>query len=922
MSRVSIVLIVLMFGNVLQIVAQQNQKAIKLHLLNQPVQKLVEEVELQSNYRFYYDEPTLDSLKVTIEIESLSLNEILGRAFSGTEFHYAIYDDKVFLTKGIQIVTTLPSQFKGGEVKEVTNEDVRYAADLSVDEVAIPATVENKLYTIGSEKTTSKSSATIAGYIRDAETGEPISGVSIFIDNPRIGAITDGSGFYSLTLSKGKHRLNVRGVGLKDTFRQILLRNDGKLDISLVDEPFALKEVVITTDKSSNIRNNQMGIEKLDIKTIKQIPTVFGEADVLRVVLTLPGVKSVGESSTGFNVRGGSVDQNLILFNDATIYNPSHFFGFFSAFNPEVIKDVELYKSSIPAKFGGRLSSVLELNGREGNKKEFTGTAGLGLITSRLNIEGPIIKDKTSFILAGRTTYSNWMMDFLPENSGYSGARASFYDFNLNLSHQQNEKNSFFATGYFSSDKSNLGTDTTFRYSNQNISLRWKHTFNNKLVGTFSGGNDSYSYDNYSNYKDDIDYRLKFAIEQRNFKTNFNYYASSIWNIEFGASTIYYKNSPGSLEPYSNKSLVVADILSKEQALESAVFAEQRYDLTDAITLNTGLRYSFYNYLGPSSVNIYADGFEKNDANIVAVKDYESGKSIKTYQGPEYRLGARFVLNSDFSIKAGFNTQRQYIHMLSNTTSMSPTDVWKLSDMNIAPQHGSQLSLGLYKNFKSNTIETSLEGYYKKINNFLDYKSGAVLILNHKIEQDVLPTTGKAYGLEFMVKKLSGKLNGWFSYTYSRTLLKTEDVTGSNSINSGAYYPANYDKPHDFTLIGNYRFSHRVSFSLNLTYSTGRPITLPVGKYYYEQGQRLLYSERNQYRIPDYFRSDVSLNVLGNHKKTQLMHNSWTFGVYNLTGRKNVFSTFFASENKMINGYQLSIFGTAIPFINYNIRFK
>jgi hypothetical protein len=901
--------------------AQQAINLINIKLNNTSFDEFVEQIESQTDYRFYYEASQFDSLKVSVSVKDAFLTDVL-KLVATTGFYYAVYEQKVFITKNKKILTELPSQFKDGKSEFIKRDDTQLAADISSERNIMPVTLENKLYKIGSNTSPSKSSASLAGYVKNLANGEPISGVAVSVSNPRVGTFTDAFGFYSLTLPKGKYELNITAIGLKDTRRQIFLTGDGKLDIHVEEEPLSLKEVIITSDQASNTRRTQMGIEKLDIKTIKQVPTVFGETDILRVVLTLPGVKSVGESSTGFNVRGGSVDQNLILFNDATIYNPSHFFGFFSAFNPEMIKDVQLYKSSIPAKYGGRLSSVLELNGRDGNKKQLTGSAGIGLITSRLNIEGPLMKDKTSFLMGGRTTYSNWIMDLLPKSAGYHGATASFYDINLNISHQQNEKNSFYAMGYVSNDKSNLATDTTFQYNNYNIALRWKHIFNNKLYSFFSGGYDRYSYDNYSNYKEDVDYRLKFSIAQRNLKANFNYYQSARWNIDFGFGGIYYENKPGALLPYSSKSLVVTDILQQEQALESSIFADQRFDITDAITINAGLRYSFYTYLGPANVNVYGDQLSKNDANIIAVKDFKDRESIRNYHGPEYRLGARFSLSTDFSIKIGYNTQRQYIHMLSNSTSISPTDVWKLSDLNIAPQHGKQLSAGLYKNFKSNTIETSVEGYYKKIENFLDYKSGAVLILNHKIEQDVLPTQGKAYGVEFMVKKLSGKLNGWFSYTYSRILLKTEDISGSNSINGGTYYPANYDKPHDLTLIGNYRLSHRVSFSLNFNYSTGRPITLPVGKYFYGGAQRLLYSERNLYRIPDYLRSDVSLNVLGNHKKTQLMHNSWTFGIYNLTGRKNVFSSFFATENKVINGYQLSIFGTAIPFINYNIRFR
>jgi len=899
----------------------QGPEKFNVHLNNGNLEELVKMIESKTTYRFYYRKALSDSLKITVDKQNATLNEVLDKIFSGSDFHYAIYKGSVFLIKDIGIITALPSQFSGDREIRITDQN-RRLADLSVAERSIPAALENKLYTIGTNRNPEKASATLAGYIKDLKTGEPVQGVAVFTGRPRIGAVTDAFGFYSLTLPKGKHELNIQAVGLKDTRRQISLQGDGKLDINVQQELFALKEVVITADKTSNIRRTPMGIEKLDITTIKQVPTVFGEADVLRVVLTLPGVKSVGESSTGFNVRGGSADQNLILFNDATVFNPSHFFGFFSAFNPEVIKDVQLYKSSIPAKYGGRLASVLELNTREGNKKEFAGTAGIGLITSRINLEGPVIKDKTSFILGGRTTYSNWIMDLLPEKSGYRGARAGFYDLNLNVSHQQNEKNSLYLTAYLSSDRSNLATDTTYQYTNQNLSLRWKHTFHNKLYSVISGGVDKYDYHNYSEYQEETDYKLKFGIQQTNLKATFSYYPKPKLNVEFGAGSIYYISKPGSLQPYNERSLVVPDILAQEQAIESAVFAEPRYDLTEAITLNAGLRYSIYTRMGPGDANLYAPGLSMTDDNIVSQEHYSKGKAIQTYHGPEFRLGARIALSSTLSIKAGYNSQRQYVHMLSNTTSMSPTDVWKLSDMNIKPQRGDQLSIGVYKNLKSNTIETSVEGYYKNIKDFLDYKSGAVLILNHKIEQDVLPTRGKAYGIEFLVKKLTGKLNGWAGYTYSRTMLKTEDKTGSNSINRGEYYPSNYDKPHDFTFIGNYRFSHRVSFSLNTTYNTGRPITLPVGKYFYKGGLRLLYSERNQYRIPDYFRSDISLNILGNHRVKQLTHNSWTFGVYNLTGRRNTFSSFFASENKVINGYALSIFGTAIPFINYNIRFK
>jgi hypothetical protein len=924
MKKAFIALISFVLLNI-SLVKSQESVAVNLHLQEAEIQDLVKSIESQTPHRFFYKTSELDSLKFNINVDGQPLIVVLDQLFANTDIRYAFYEQSIFLTKGKTIVTELTNQFdpgNGGKKKQTITSQVATADLTTPGTKGTVAVLQNKLYTIGAQEANSaRLNATIAGYIKSAKTGEPVSSATISVSSTKIAAVTDQFGFYSLTLPKGHHELNIKAFGIQETKRMILLESDGKLNINVQERINSLTEVVVTAGRRSNVTSVQMGVEKLDIKTIKQVPSVFGEPDVLRVILTLPGVKSVGESSTGFNVRGGAVDQNLILFNDATIYNPSHFFGFFSAFNAEIIKDVQLYKSSIPAKFGGRLSSVLELNSREGNKKEITGSAGIGIITSRINLEGPIINDKTSFLVGARSTYSNWVFKVLPEKAGYRNAKAGFSDFNLNLSHQQNSKNNFYLTGYYSNDNSNLATDTSYAYKNQNISLKWKHIFSNKLTGTATTGIDRYNYQSYSNFKEDIDYRLKFNIKQTNLKADFTYYPSPKHTIDFGAQSIYYNLNPGGLYPYSDKSLVVPNILAAEQALESAIYIGERFELSPAISLSAGLRFSNFNNLGPGTVSTYAPNLPIEENSVLETKTFEKNKIVKTYQGPEYRLSARFSLSPDFAIKASYNTLRQYIHMLSNTTSISPTDIWKLSDMNIKPQTGDQISLGLYKNFKSNTIETSIETYYKRLNNYLDYKSGASLILNHNIERDVITTEGKAYGVEFLIKKLNGKLNGWASYTYSRTLLRVNSELSSETINGGDYFPSNFDKPHDFTFIGNYRYSHRLSFSLSTTYSTGRPITLPVARYFYGNAQRLLYSDRNQYRIPDYARCDFSVNVDGNHKVNQRTHNSWTFGVYNLTGRKNAFSNYFVSHNMRAQGYKLSIFSTAVPFVNYNIKF-
>ncbi|MBB2144743.1 TonB-dependent receptor plug domain-containing protein [Pedobacter sp. LMG 31464] len=890
---------------------------------NATVNEFVTALESKSSYHFYYDSTIMDSLRITFKADQKNLIYILEGSLKNTNYYYAIgQNSSVFLTKNEPLKTDLAIlYFNQTPDNKATDSLFKTETALTNENKAnTAATTENKIYEIGIKTNEIKSGmATIAGYLRNFKTGEPIYGASILSMNSKIGTFSDRVGFYSLTLPKGNNTLQIKAVNLGETRRQLVIYNDGKFNIDLKEKIVTLKTVQISSQKNNNLKSVEMGVNKLDIKSIKQVPSVFGEPDILRVVLTLPGVQSVGEASTGFNVRGGAADQNLILLDESTIYNPSHFFGFFSAFNPEIVDNVELYKSSIPEKFGGRLSSVLEVTNREGNKKKYTGSAGIGLITSRLNIEGPIDSNKTSFILGARTTYSNWLLKLLPKD--YKNSSASFTDINLGISHQINEKNSIIFSGYYSTDRFKLNSDTAYSYGNKNASIKWKHIFNPKLTGSLVAGFDKYNYNIKSENNEVNAYNLSFDIGQTNLKADFNYLLNDKHTVNFGLSSIYYTLHPGEFLPVGEKSLIKPDVVPTEQALESAVYVGDKFDITKELSISGGLRYSLFNFLGPYDVRTYVEGQPKTENTLVSTESFGRNKVIKTYHGPEIRLSARYNVSNSFSVKAAFNTLRQYIHLISNTTAISPTDIYKLSDPNIKPQFGNQISLGLYKNFSDNAIETSVEVYYKKIKDYLDYKSGASLVLNHHIETDVINTKGKAYGVEFFVRKNVGNLNGWMSYAYSRTLLKDDDITSIEKINAGNYYAANFDKPHAFNFIGNYRISHRVSFSLNLTYSTGRPITLPISKYYYAGAQRVYYSDRNAYRIPDYFRSDISFNIEGNHKLKQLTHGSWTAGIYNITGRKNAFSTYFTEQAGVIKGYKLSIFATVLPFVNYNIKF-
>ena len=901
------------------IIAQQK---ISVHFEKRFIVELFDNIEQQTRSKIYFHTENKDSLFVTVSMTNEEPLTILEEALKGTNLKVSQYENIFFITDNMKILTSLPENYFSNTVSS------KSAIDNEISDVSllqsirnIKASSENLVYEIGDRsKAVAGSRVKLSGVITDFKTGETAPGVSIFIKEPSIGTITDAYGYYTINLPQGNHDLNIKAMGVKDTRRQIALYTEGKLDIELEEDIYTLKEVVVTADKIENVRSTTIGVEKLKMQDIKNIPTAFGEVDVIRAIMSLPGVKAVGEASSGFNVRGGATDQNLILFNDGTIYNPSHLFGFFSAFNPDLVKDMELYKSSIPSKYGGRISSVLDISTREGNKKEFAGSASIGLLTSRLNVEGPLFSDKTSYILGGRTTYSDWILSALPENSGYREGSAGFYDLNAAISHRFDELNSLYVNGYYSNDRFSFNENDRYSYSNSNASIKWRHIFNPELTSVFTAGYDHYDYNAKNSENPISNYELSFGINQYYGKMDFNWYNLENHKINFGINETYYNLNPGEYKPMGTESLVVPDYLQREKALESAIYIGDEWTISQNISITAGIRYSMFNAMGPRTFNEYQDEYLPSHATIENVKTVGRGV-FKTYHGPEFRISSRYEFMENFSVKAGYNSMRQNIHKLSNTTIMSPTDTWKLSDANIKPQSGSQFSVGLYKNLSNNIIEASLEGYYKTMSDYLDYRNGAELLMNHNIETDVLSTSGRAYGVELMLKKTQGKLNGWVSYTYSRTQLRQDDKRIDSPVNNGDWYSADYDKPHDVKFVGNYKFTHRYSFSLNCDYSTGRPITLPVSKYNYEGGEFVFFSDRNKYRIPDFFRMDISFNIEPSHRLTLLTHSMFSFGVYNLTGRKNAYSIYYTAEDGELKGYKLAIFGSAIPYVSYNIKF-
>lgn len=869
-------------------------------------------IESQSDYHFYFLEKDIADIQVNISASDNTLPQMLQAIFEGTELKFSIDQEKrVFVSKNQALSVSLRPDFftfaQEGDGDDGLGRQKDIAREFS----------RNKLYVIGSPST--KKEAVLRGKITGLDTGDPVFGAVIFERINYTRAIANEEGEYAITLPVGRHTLFIQNLGGFIEQRQISLQGDGLLDISIEENIISLDEVTISSEKMTNIARPEMGVQSLNIQSMRKLPAVLGEVDVIRSILTLPGVQTVGEASVGFNVRGGAADQNLILMNHATIYNPSHLFGLFSAFNPDMVESVELYKAGIPVQYGGRLSSVLEVNSKYGNPDKIQVAGGIGLMTSRLTVEGPI-GENTTFMIGGRTTYSDWILDLLEENTDFNDARASFYDFNFNISHQLNEKNIIRLNTYSSRDNFRFDRDTTFLYENRNINLSWTHYLNEKTEAELVVGRDMYSFDIEGRDNPSNAYDFGYNIQQDFAKINFNYEYSDQHKLNFGVHSIRYRLQPGRLSPSGESSIVMEEAVNQEQALETSFFIGDNFEIDDRLTVNYGLRWAIYNYLGPNTIREYQDGLPISAPNLIAERNFDGGSIINTYHGPEFRLSARYILDNISSIKAGYNTGRQFIHLITNNAAIAPTDIWKLSDPNINPQWGDQLSIGYYRNLKIDKYEFSVEAYHRNLRNLIDFRSGATLILNNAVEQDVLRTDGRAYGAEFLLKKNTGKLNGWVSYTYSRSLLRTADDELAEKINGGNWYPNNFDQPHNAVLVGNYEWSKRFSTSINANYSTGRPITLPTAQFNYGGNERVYFSDRNAYRIPDYFRIDLSVNLEGNHKVRKLAHSSWSVGVYNLLGRRNPYSVYFTPVNGVLEGFQLSIFAQPIPFITYNFR--
>jgi hypothetical protein len=760
----------------------------------------------------------------------------------------------------------------------------------------------------------------LSGKIADESTGELLIGVSIYIEELKTGTFTNESGYYELQLKKQEYTIRFSLVGYITKTVSIRMQGNGTMNIKLAEDQLLLEGVVISGyDATQNIRSTDLGKVELSISTIETLPPFIGEVDIIKSITLLPGVSTVGEAAAGFNVRGGAADQNLILLGGAPIYNPSHLFGFFTAFNADVVSGVTLHKGGIPSKYGGRSSSILDVKYKKGNFNNWTGKVSIGTVSSKATIEGPIVNDKVSLLMSGRLSHINWFTGNL-KSPTIRNSSASFYDGNILVSGNLNENNSLNYNYYNSSDDFRIESDTTVGWKNEIQSFTWNSSLTNKIGFDLTLYQSKYQFSIF-NESGVNDFDLTSSILDRGLNMDWFYKFNEKHKLEFGAQGKYMTIDPGKLEPGNIESGINPRKIENEFGREMGVYINYGAELTKKLAISLGIRYDVYDYLGNKTIYDYATNLPRTEQNIIGQTNYAKGEVIKNYDGLGPRASLRYAFDDNTSFKLGYNVMYQFIHLISNTSTIAPTDVWKLSDQNLAPQRVTQYSAGLFRNWRDNAIETSIEGYYKDFENIVEYKNGAQLVLNEFLETELLNGRGTAYGIEAFIKKNSGKLNGWASYTYSRSIRRVLSPFEEEQVNFGEWFPSNFDKPHDLTLVAIYNISKNTSFSANFSYSTGRPVTLPAAKFVYDGFQLAYFEERNGARIPDFHRLDLSLKFKFN-SNVKALAGDWTFTVINAYGRKNPFSVFFDDVfGKPPGAFKLSVIGVPIPSLSYAFKF-
>jgi len=761
---------------------------------------------------------------------------------------------------------------------------------------------------------------TLSGYIKDATNGELLIGATVVITESNTGVATNAYGYYSLSSKPGKYNVAVGFIGYDTQQLVIDFNQNQELNVSLKPKSETIEEIVVTSEKKdANVREVQMGVQKLKPQSIKQVPVLMGETDVIKVIQLLPGVQAASEGSSGFSVRGGNPDQNLILLDEAPIYNAGHFLGFFSVFNNDAFKGLELYKGDIPASHGGRLSSLLDIRMKDGNSQKISGTGGIGLISSRLTLEGPIVSEKTTFVVSGRRTYMDLFIPLFADEES-KDSRVYFYDFNAKVNHTINQNNRIYLSGYFGRDVF-LNGDNSMDYGNKTVTARWNHLFSQKLFSNFTFVGSDYDYALGGSPGDGNSFTWKSNLQDWGLRADFDYFYSPKYTIEFGGQSAYHEILPGLVSGDDENSIYNEVKVPENQSLEHAVYLSNVHKLNDKLTLKYGLRFSAFQNMGATTVFDYDDEYE-----VVGETTYGKREIYKTYTNWEPRFGATYLINPLLSVKGSYSRTVQYMQLATNSTSGTPLDVWFPSSPNVKPQKADQFSVGLFRNFMDNTIETSIETFYKKMYNTVDYKDHANLYLNENLEGELRFGDSQAYGAEFLVRFNRPKWNGWIGYTWSQSKRTIPEINGGKS------FLAPYDHTHDVSIVLSYQLSKRLSASANWVYITGNPYTIPVDSYVVggnpfdpinPDGEVLTgYSDRNAVRMPDYHRLDFSLTLKGKKYDTSRWKGEWVFSMYNAYGQKNAWAiNFVRDDNTKPMIIEKTYLFTFVPSVSYNFKF-
>jgi hypothetical protein len=869
-----------------------------------------------SNIKVYYHEKWINDLKVSIDNDSITVVEAIKEAIKGTGLEVSAWHGDLVIIPGEKLLLSLPEYNnnkkknigidKGSE--SVTKNEELYMTGRKGD---VPQTIR-----IGQKNASiSGAKAKITGRILDEETGEPIFSATMFIAETKTGAVSDIDGALSLSLKVGTYNAIFEYLGYKKKKYQIEVLSDGNFTISMIKTMIQMKEVIVYGDRQMNMRNKDPGLYKMTVKATKELPMMMGEPNILKVSATLPGIVSVGEGAGGLNVRGGGSDQNAFYINKIPIYNISHLFGFFPAFNSDIIKDFSIYKGHIPAQYGGHLSSVFNIITRQGNRKHFTARGGISPITANLVVEGPLKKDTCSFMLSARSSYSDWILKKV-KDFDISNSNAMFNDFSAGINYDVH-KTAISVFAYHSYDRFKLSDITSYEYANNGISTSIGHNLSSKLRSEFSLIASQYTFSTINQQEMVGAYKHAYKMEHYEAKIDFMHILSEKNSLEYGFSSILYKLDRGKVLPFGEESKRIAVDLGTEQGLESALYFSDVYDILPWLNVTAGIRFALYIPMGPDTVYQYQPESAVNIENIIDTITFSKNEPIINYHEPDVRIAVNIKTDDAGSVKLAFNQMHQNLFMLNTTTAIAPNTQWKLADYHLLPSTSNQYSAGVFRTFSEYGLEASTEIFYKQTHNFPEFKDGADFLNNPLVETSVLQGDQTAWGIEFFIKRSMRKFEGWLSYTYSRSMIHVDGGKEWNQINGGEPYPSNFDIPHSLNVVLNYHITRRVTFASIVTYQTGKPVTYPVSVYYVNDLPVLDYSNRNAYRIPYYFRTDFSLTVEGNLKKQKFMHSSIIFNVYNALGRDNPYSVYYKTMNGNIRSYQYSVIGVPVFTITW-----